>query len=44
MSERPFAARDFVDEGIIKYSMSPVVAPRILELTAQLEEHERERE
>ena len=43
MSERPFAARDFVDEGILKYSMSPAVAARILELTADLEEHDKER-
>lgn len=44
MAERPFAARHFVDEGILKYSMSPVVAARILELTAQLEAHDKERE
>lgn len=44
MSERPFAAREFVDEGIMKYSMSPRTASRILELTAQLQGHEKERE
>jgi len=44
MSERPFAAREFVDEGIMKYSMSPRTASRVLELTAQLEEHDKERE
>ena len=35
MSERLFEARDFVDEGIMKYSMSPRTASRVLELTAQ---------
>ena len=39
MSEWPFAAREFVDEGIMKYSMVPVVAARTLELAAELEMH-----
>jgi len=43
MKERPFAAREFVDEGIIKYSMLPGAASQVLELSAQLEKHERER-
>ena len=43
MSEWPFAARQFVDEGIFKYSMSPETATWILDLTAQLQEHEKER-
>ncbi len=37
MSERPFAARRFVDEGIVRYSMPPTVASRTLELALQLE-------
>jgi hypothetical protein len=44
MKERPFAAREFVDEGIMKYSMSLGAASRVLELNAQLTEHEKERE
>jgi len=43
MRERPFAAREFVDQGIVKYSMSPGAASRVLEITAKLEEHEKER-
>ena len=41
MTRWPFAARDFVDRGIVKYSMSVQTAERILELEAQLEEHEK---
>jgi len=37
MSEWPFAAREFVDEGILKYSMSPAVATRILSLAVEME-------
>ena len=40
MSQWPFAAREFVDAGILKYSMSPEVASQILQLAAQAEEHE----
>jgi hypothetical protein len=42
MSHWPFAAREFVDEGILKYSMSPEVAKQVLELAAHVEEHEKE--
>jgi hypothetical protein len=42
MSVRPMAAREFVDAGVRKYSMSPDTANRILELMAQVEEHETE--
>lgn len=42
MSQWPFAAREFVDEGILKYSMSPEVAKQIRELAAQVEGHESE--
>lgn len=42
MSHWPFAAREFVDEGILKYSMSPEVATQVLELEAQVEEHQKE--
>ena len=42
MNEWPFVARDFVDEGIMKYSMSPVVASRILELAVELETQDKE--
>ncbi|MDZ4168641.1 MAG: hypothetical protein U1E26_03150 [Coriobacteriia bacterium] len=41
MSVRPFAAREFVDEGILKYSMSPAVASRTLELAAKAEADEK---
>ena len=41
MSQWPFAARQFVDEGIVKYSMSPETADRILELAAQSGEHDK---
>ena len=40
MGHWPFAAREFVDAGILKYSMSPEVATQILELAAQVENHE----
>ncbi|MGB4593980.1 MAG: hypothetical protein WBI63_09440 [Coriobacteriia bacterium] len=40
MSHWPFAAREFVDAGILKYSMSSEVAKQVLELAAQVEEHE----
>jgi hypothetical protein len=39
MSQWPFASREFVDAGILKYSMSPEVASRILELAVEVEEH-----
>lgn len=39
MSHWPFTAREFVDAGIFKYSMSPETATRILELNAEFEEH-----
>jgi hypothetical protein len=42
MNERPFAAREFVDAGILKYSMSPIVATRILGLAVELETQEKE--
>ena len=42
MNRWPFAAREFVDPGIVKYSMSVQTAERILELETQLEEHEKE--
>jgi len=42
MSRWPFAAREFVDAGILKYSMSPEVAKQILELAAHVEQHEKE--
>lgn len=41
MHRWPFAAREFVDRGIVKYSMSVQTAERILELETQLEEHEK---
>jgi len=42
MGEWPFAARQFVDEGILKYSMSPAVAARILELEVEMETQAKE--
>lgn len=42
MSEWPFVAREFVDEGILKYSMSPIVATRILDLAVELETQDKE--
>ena len=36
-NEWPFASREFVDEGIMKYSMSPAVATTVLGLAAELE-------
>jgi len=41
MKERPFAVREFVDEGIRKYSMPPAVASRTLELAVQVETDEK---
>ncbi|MHB1342559.1 MAG: hypothetical protein ACYCX5_12490 [Coriobacteriia bacterium] len=38
MGQWPFAAREFVDAGIFKYSMSPEVARQILDLAVQVEE------
>ena len=38
MSRWPFAARQFVDAGILKYSMSPEVAAHVLELAAHAED------
>lgn len=40
MGHWPFMAREFVDAGILKYSMSPEVSAQVLELAAQVEEHE----
>ncbi|PKQ21337.1 MAG: hypothetical protein CVT66_00645 [Actinobacteria bacterium HGW-Actinobacteria-6] len=40
MSSWPFEARQFVDAGIFKYSMSPETAERIVTLTAQVRQHE----
>lgn len=42
MSGWPFTAREFVDAGILKYSMSPEVAKRLIELAAQVKEHQEE--
>jgi hypothetical protein len=42
MDHWPFEAREFVDSGITKYSMSPETASRINTLTAQVEQHESE--
>jgi hypothetical protein len=39
MSHWPFMAREFIDEGILKYSMSTETARRILELNAEFQEH-----
>jgi len=40
MSSWPFEARQFVDAGIFKYSMSPETAERIVKLTAQVRQRE----
>lgn len=40
MNSWPFEARQFVDAGIFKYSMSPETADRIITLTAQVRQHE----
>jgi hypothetical protein len=40
MSSWPFEARQFVDAGIFKYSMSPETADRIVTLTAQVRQRE----
>lgn len=37
MGHWPFAARELVDAGILKYSMSPEVAKQVLELAVQVE-------
>lgn len=37
----PFASREFVDEGLRKYSMSPGTADRIIFLLERTEHHER---
>ena len=42
MNQWPFTARQFVDPGILKYSMSPEVATRVLQLAAQAEKQEKE--
>lgn len=41
MSRWPFEAREFVDAGIFKYSMSEGTAAGMLSLMARVEEHER---
>jgi len=38
MSRWPFAAREFVDAGILKYSMSPEVAAQVQGLAVQVED------
>ncbi|MFU8891222.1 MAG: hypothetical protein ACNA76_06130 [Anaerosomatales bacterium] len=40
MKHWPFASREFGDVGILKYSMSPITADRILELNLQFDQHE----
>lgn len=40
MGRWPFEAREFVDAGVFKYSMSTETAERILELSAELDEQE----
>lgn len=40
MNRWPFEAREFVDAGIFKYSMSEGTAAGILSLMAQVEQHE----
>jgi hypothetical protein len=40
MSQWPFASREFVDAGILKYSMSPRIADRVLQLALEVEQHE----
>ncbi|MDP2182968.1 MAG: hypothetical protein Q8K99_10430 [Actinomycetota bacterium] len=40
MSSWPFEARQFVDAGIFKYSMSPETADRIVTLTANVRQRE----
>jgi hypothetical protein len=42
MNRWPFEAREFVDAGIFKYSMSEGTAAGILTLMAHVEEHEKE--
>lgn len=42
MGRWPFDAREFVDAGIFKYSMSPEVASQITGLVAKVEERETE--
>lgn len=37
MGHWPFAARELVDAGILKYSMSPEVAKQVIELAVQVE-------
>ena len=39
MDRWPFMAREFVDAGVLKYSMSNETARRILELKTEFEEH-----
>lgn len=41
MARWPFDTREFVDAGVFKYSMPPKMASRILDLAAQVEEHEK---
>jgi hypothetical protein len=41
MDRWPFEAREFVDAGLRKYSMSPGTASRIVALTERVEHHER---
>ena len=40
MNSWPFEARQFVDAGMFKYSMSPETADRIITLTAQVRQRE----
>lgn len=40
MNSWPFEARQFVDAGMFKYSMSPETAERLITLTAQVQQRE----
>ncbi len=40
MNSSPFEARQFVDAGLVKYSMSPEVANQIIALTTQVRQRE----
>ncbi|MDZ4179714.1 MAG: hypothetical protein U1E29_10885 [Coriobacteriia bacterium] len=42
MSQWPFESREFVDAGILKYSMSPRTADQILHLAREVARHEGE--
>ncbi len=40
MNHWPFASMQFVDAGILKYSMSPITADRVLGLNLRFDQHE----